>query len=267
MPTKTPKAYQVEGYSETIDSVTALSKLKWPNKESILTNFLAEEDVVWVRGEARAKRQEYIADKKTLSKLKIEKSNGEMPELQLQMLAELKSKLEVWVTPIIFEWRIQDELTGTMNEWKINYNGKDYTFVREEWVAESFGWMKNVRDFSDKNKSFEENREDATVYLKELFADYADQYPRVFSRTNRYNVDSGEMFPMINKWVQDNQIPYAGWQSSDGDRSWADLMMYAWLPVRVRGEFACVWSYSDDDEANFGRGGKGEARLSVSFQN
>ncbi len=32
----------------------------------------------------------------------------------------------------------------------------------------------------------------ATVYLKELFADYADQHPKLFAKINRYNLSEGE---------------------------------------------------------------------------
>lgn len=107
---------------------------------------------------------------------------------------------------------------------------------------------------------------DATVYLKELFADYANQYPHLFAQENWYDVDSSDMYLLINQWAQDNNIPYAGWQSSFGGRGWAGVL-YAWLPVRVGSEFAYVWSKSVHEEACFSCDDEVDAHLSVSFKN
>ncbi len=56
-----------------------------------------------------------------------------------------------------------------------------------------------------------------------------------------------------------------GWQNSNGNHNWAGNKLYAWLPVRVAGKFAYVWSNSDNKKANFNCGNEDNAHLSVSF--
>ena len=159
----------------------------------------------------------------------------------------------------LYEASSNKTLSKDDNEWLIEYGWKKYTMVRREWIPESFGWIKNVKEFS--------NWTDATVYLKTLFANYTHIYPELFKPEydDWYRVDSSEMFPVINKWAKDNEIPYAGLQYSNGGRYWAGSSLSAWLPVRVAGKFACVWSDSGDREAYFGCGGERDACLSVSF--
>lgn len=183
--------------------------------------------------------------------------NSTEDKVNLDQVTEML--IQRWVIPKIFEWKIQYKLIGTINEWKLNFNGTEYTFVRREWIAESFWWLKNVKECN--------NWTEATTYLKELFADYADQYPELFVKPDRYKVDSSEMFPIINKWVQDNNIPYAGCQYSTGYHYWAGNKLYVWLPVRVAGKFAFLWSNSDNKKANLYCGNEGNAHLSVSFMN
>ncbi len=265
MPTKTPKAYQVENYEAGshfagLRRLSDNQNLTNETKHTIAQAISADPKFQEKKGEHQAKQDQYNVDLQWYEELKTKKTHGEMTSEDFQMLAELKLKLEVWVTPTIFEWKVQDRLTGTMNEWKLNFNAKDYTFVRREWIVKSFEQMgMEVKDFK--------NRTEATVYLKELFADYTDQYPELFAKTDRYNVNNSEIFPIINQWAQDNDIPYAGWQHSYGAHYWAGDLLYAWLPVRVAGEFAFVWSDSDDEGALFYCGSEGTARLSVSFTN
>jgi hypothetical protein len=264
MPTKFPKAYEVKGYKEAIDAATALSKLKWPNTESILTNFLAEEDVVWVRDKARVKRQEYITDKKTFSELKTEKTNGEISESQLQILAELKSKLEVWYDFTIYRWEDVEDLDhgGTMDQWVVYFtekqqadhkkkNGYDMpyssTLVRNEtWIKKSF---ENVEIKNCNNK------QEATSYLKKAFADYAHYSPDIFKDDceNWFdgNIDYNKLFLMVHQRAKDKWIPYAGWKISGRDHNWVGSRLHAWLPVCIRGKFACLWSDSDNKTARF----------------
>lgn len=162
---------------------------------------------------------------------------------------------------VIYKWLETKPLEAGMSEWIINHhNWVDYTFVRDDWIIKSFE-ITEVQDFK--------NRKDATVYLKQLFGKYKDEYPELFDhkKTPDWSQEgSSKLFPMIYQRATDNDIPYAGWQDSDGEHCWPGRALCAWLPVRVGGNFACVWSSSDDRRADFFSGNEGIARLSVSFK-
>lgn len=175
---------------------------------------------------------------------------------------------------ILYKWSETAPLERNMNEWIIYFNGKPYTFVRRAWIEQSFESIDmEVKNFNDKDsnktdeQNFEQNRTDATVYLKQLFGKYKDQYPDLFANDNWYSIDSTKLFPMIDQRATDNDIPYAGWQRSGGGRCWPGRVLFAWLPVRVAGEFAYVWSDSAGRGADFDRGYGNDAHLSVSFKN
>ena len=269
MPIKTPKAYEVENYEvgsyfAGLRRLSDNQNLTNETKHTIAQAISADLKFQEKKGEYQVKQDQYNLDLQWYEELKTKKVLGKMTPEDLQMLTELKSKLEVWVIPQIFEWKIQDKLTGTMNEWKLNFNGKEYTFVRKEWILKSFEQMgMEVKDFK--------NWTEVTVYLKELFADYTDQYPELFAMTNRFHIRNYEQqckkFPMISKWAQDNNIPYAGLQASDGDHYWTEGELCAWLPMRVKGKFVFALSRSRDKEAHFDWRNEDEAQLSVSFTN
>lgn len=172
----------------------------------------------------------------------------------------LKSQLNQWrYRSELYESKTQDKLTKDMIEWVVTYGGKNYTFVRREWVTESFRKMNmDVRDF--------DNWVQATIYLKKLFVDYAAQYPDLFTKEDWYRVDGSEIYPMINQWTKDNNIPYVGCQYSNGSQEWIDYELYVWLPVCIKDEFIYIWGISDVEVMNFYCRGKDVAHLSVLFR-
>jgi hypothetical protein len=72
-----------------------------------------------------------------------------MLEYQSLKINKLKSRLKLWwYKSEVYDGKEQNELTRNKNEWMLNYNGKDYIFVRRKWIPKSFENMKmEVKDF------------------------------------------------------------------------------------------------------------------------
>lgn len=177
----------------------------------------------------------------------------------LQLEAQLWIESKIWPKPKLYQWTITKTLTSKMSEWRLNYNGKSYTFVRNEWIAKSFEQMgMEIRDFN--------SLAEATVYLKQLFVNYKNQFPEIFAVNNWFKLSSGEMSSMIKLRAKDYNIPYAGLQFPDGSNFWQDFLLNVVPPFRVKNTFLVLSDHLHANQTFFTKANDGSAYLSVSFK-
>lgn len=154
--------------------------------------------------------------------------------------------------PKIFEWTVQARIYNRSPEWKIltewieNHFRKstreEYTVVCGESIAKSYEHLGiEIRDFSDTME--------ATCYLKELFS---NNHPWIESWDDVDNwFYEDRVQEIVEEWFYDNDIPYTHgcFTNERIDMDVSDLW-YAWLPMRVKGEFVYAWSACEKGSNN-----------------
>gem|GEM_PF-5273215 len=100
MSTKTPKPYQVENYKAGshfagLRRLSGNQNLTNETKHIIAQAISADPKFQEKKQEYQSKQDQYATDLQSYEELKTKKARGEMTTEDLQMLTELKSKLEL----------------------------------------------------------------------------------------------------------------------------------------------------------------------------